>query len=89
MTDKYEFWFIPGSQKLYGSEQLTEVQNNCNEIVTTLNAVLPFPVILKDTILEANQYTEVIKEADFDDKVAGVITWMHTFSPAKNLVSGI
>lgn len=88
MTDKYEFWFIPGSQKLYGSEQLSEVQNNCNVIVASLNEVLPFPVILKETILDADQYTEVIKKANFDDKVAGVITWMHTFSPAKNWLRG-
>ena len=33
----YEFWFVTGSQHLYGEETLLEVENNSKEITNELN----------------------------------------------------
>jgi L-arabinose isomerase len=85
-----EFWFVTGSQFLYGPEALAEVEEDSRVIVERMNAAgsLPYPIVFKIVGTTAENITEVLKEASFEDKVAGVITWMHTFSPAKNWIRG-
>ena len=85
-----EFWFITGSQFLYGPEALAKVEADSKEIVDKMNqaGTLPYPIIFKLVGTTAENITEVLKKANFDDNVAGVITWMHTFSPAKNWIRG-
>ncbi|MDR3253769.1 MAG: L-arabinose isomerase [Endomicrobium sp.] len=87
---KYEFWFIAGSQHLYGKEVLIQVEKNARDIVDKLNAskILPYPVVFKLTAVNAEGITQIMKDVNYDDKVAGIITWMHTFSPAKNWIRG-
>ncbi|MQS90213.1 L-arabinose isomerase [Companilactobacillus mishanensis] len=86
----YEFWFITGSQFLYGPETLKHVEEDAKEIVEKLNESgnLPYPVKFKLVATTAENITKVMKEVNYNDKVAGVITWMHTFSPAKNWIRG-
>lgn len=86
----YEFWFVTGSQFLYGKETLRSVEKDAKEIVDKLNESkkLPYPVKFKLVATTAENITEVMKEVNYNDKVAGVITWMHTFSPAKNWIRG-
>ncbi|WP_300559130.1 L-arabinose isomerase [Companilactobacillus sp.] len=86
----YEFWFITGSQFLYGPETLKSVEKDAKEIVDQLNASkkLPYPIKFKLVATTAENITKVMKEVNYNDKVAGVITWMHTFSPAKNWIRG-
>ncbi|MQS52093.1 L-arabinose isomerase [Companilactobacillus mishanensis] len=86
----YEFWFITGSQFLYGPETLKQVEEDAKEIVEKLNESgnLPYPVKFKLVATTAENITKVMKEVNYNDKVAGVITWMHTFSPAKNWIRG-
>ena len=86
----YEFWFVTGSQHLYGEEQLKAVGADASEIVDKLNASgkLPYPVVFKGVMTTAQSITDFMKEANYNDKVAGVMTWMHTFSPAKNWIRG-
>ena len=86
----YEFWFVAGSQFLYGEEQLRNVENDAKKIVAGLNdsGRLPYKVILKGVMKTADDITSFMKEANYQDNVAGVITWMHTFSPAKNWIRG-
>ncbi|HCW36112.1 MAG TPA: L-arabinose isomerase, partial [Staphylococcus sp.] len=36
----------------------------------------------------ADVITDIMKEANYRDDIAGVITWMHTFSPAKMWIRG-
>ncbi len=86
----YEFWFVTGSQHLYGEEQLKAVGKDAETIVDKLNAsgTLPYKVVYKGVMTTAQSITDFMKEVNYQDKVAGVITWMHTFSPAKNWIRG-
>ncbi|WP_431803322.1 L-arabinose isomerase [Halobacillus andaensis] len=85
-----EFWLVVGSQHLYGDEALAEVKAHAQTITEALNesGVLPYPVVLQDLAVSADQITNVMKEVNYRDEVAGVITWMHTFSPAKMWIRG-
>ncbi|MCH4171875.1 MAG: L-arabinose isomerase [Lactobacillus sp.] len=86
----YKFWFVTGSQFLYGEEQLKSVAKDAEDIVNKLNATgkLPYEVVFKGVMTTADGITQFMKDANYDDEVAGVITWMHTFSPAKNWIRG-
>nr|WP_202812476.1 MULTISPECIES: L-arabinose isomerase [Lacticaseibacillus] len=90
LSQNYEFWFVVGSQSLYGEETLREVQSDGQTITDRLNSEgkLPYPVVFKGVMTTADGITRFMKEANYHDEVAGVITWMHTFSPAKNWIRG-
>lgn len=85
-----EFWFVVGSQHLYGEEALGKVEKNSREIVDCLNksGKLPYKVVFKSLATSAEKIKEIVKEINYRDEVAGVITWMHTFSPAKMWIAG-
>lgn len=85
-----EFWFVTGSQFLYGPEALATVEKNARKVVDEMNnsGSLPYPIIFKIVATTAENITQIMKEANYQDEVAGVITWMHTFSPAKNWIRG-
>lgn len=87
---KKEFWFVVGSQHLYGEEALQEVRDHAEEMVKSLNdsSKLPYPVVLQELAVTADTITKIMKEVNYRDEVAGVITWMHTFSPAKMWIRG-
>lgn len=89
-TLDYKFWFVTGSQFLYGEDQLKSVEKDARDIVDKLNASgkLPYPIEFKLVATTAENITKLMKDANYDDSVAGVITWMHTFSPAKNWIRG-
>lgn len=89
-TNDYEFWFVAGSQHLYGKEALDAVKEDTVKIIDELNknGYLPYPIVFKTVATTADSITQVMKEVNYQDKVAGVITWMHTFSPAKNWIRG-
>ncbi|MGX6979675.1 L-arabinose isomerase [Vagococcus elongatus] len=90
LTEKKEFWFVVGSQHLYGEEALNEVKKHAEEMTAELNnsGKLPYPVVLQELAVSADAITSIMKEINYQDKVAGVITWMHTFSPAKMWIRG-
>ncbi len=85
-----EFWFVVGSQNLYGAEALKEVQAHSEEMVAGLNSsgILPYPLVFKALAVSSESIVKIMKEVNYNDKVAGVITWMHTFSPAKMWIQG-
>lgn len=87
----YKFWFATGSQDLYGDECLANVAKHSEIIVERLNksGVLPFEVILKPTLITNEVIRKTFNEANADNECAGVITWMHTFSPAKSWILGL
>lgn len=89
-TTQKEFWFIVGSQHLYGKEALAEVKAHAQSMTDTLNesGILPYPLVLQDLAVSADTITSMMKEVNYRDEVAGVITWMHTFSPAKMWIRG-
>ena len=85
----YEFWFIVGSQCLYGPEVLATVDARAKEMAETLSKALPYPVVYKVTAKSAGEIADTIKEANYHDECAGIITWCHTFSPSKMWINGL
>ena len=80
----YKFWFATGSQDLYGDECLEKVAQHSRIIVEELNrsGLLPYEVVWKPTLITNEVIRRLFNEANADEECAGVITWMHTFSPA-------
>lgn len=90
-TKPYVFWFVTGSQGLYGDEVLSQVESNSKQMVTGLNheAGLPYAIQFKEVVTTPEAIRRVCLEANSSDHCAGIITWMHTFSPAKMWISGL
>lgn len=91
MLKNFEVWFVTGAQLLYGGDAVIAVDGHSNEMVAGLNASgnLPVKVVYKGTVNSAKEVTATLKAANNDDKCIGVITWMHTFSPAKMWIHGL
>lgn len=87
----YEFWFVVGSQFLYGDEVLKTVAERAEEMAQKMNStgILPCKVVYKVTAKTPEEITKVVKEANYEDKCAGIITWCHTFSPSKMWINGL
>ena len=87
----YQFWFATGSQDLYGDECLAKVAEHSKIIVAKLNesGVLPYELVWKPTLIDNTSIRRLFNEANGDVNCAGVITWMHTFSPAKSWILGL
>ena len=86
---KYHFWFVVGSQDLYGEEVLKTVAQRAAEMAEKMSASLPYPLVYKVTAMSNAQITQIVKEANYDDSCAGIITWCHTFSPSKMWINGL
>ncbi len=84
-----QFWFVVGSQDLYGQEVLDTVAARAKEMADELSKKLPYPLVYKVTGEKSDQITRVIKEANYDDECLGIVTWCHTFSPSKMWLSGL
>ncbi len=89
--NQYEFWFVVGSQFLYGPEVLETVARRAAEMADALNASgsLPCKLVYKVTAKTNKEITDVVREANYDEKCAGIITWCHTFSPSKMWINGL
>ncbi len=85
----YKFWFVVGSQDLYGEEVLKTVAQRAAEMAKEMSKGLPYELIYKVTAMSNAQITGIIKEANYDDSCAGIITWCHTFSPSKMWINGL
>ena len=91
LSKDYKFWFCTGSQDLYGDECLAHVAEHSKQIVDALNksGKLPYEVVWKPTLITNELIRKTFNEANADENCAGVITWMHTFSPAKSWILGL
>ena len=85
----YQFWFLVGSQDLYGEQVLETVARRAAEMAAEMSKRLPYPLVYKVTAMSNAQITQIIKEANYDDSCAGIITWCHTFSPSKMWINGM
>jgi L-arabinose isomerase len=85
-----QFWFVVGSQFLYGPEVLDTVAARAAEMAEKMNAsgLLPGEVVYKVTAKTEREITRVMMDANYDDNCLGVITWCHTFSPSKMWIHG-
>ncbi|CAG0905883.1 unnamed protein product, partial [Darwinula stevensoni] len=88
---KYEVWFVTGSQHLYGAAVLEQVAKNAQTIANYLNsqASIPVQIVFKPVVKTMEEITALCKEANHTENCAGLITWMHTFSPAKMWINGL
>ena len=89
--NEYEVWFVTGSQHLYGPETLRQVEKDSQGIVDGLNASgsLPVTIVCKPVLTTPEAITTLVLEANANRKCIGLITWMHTFSPAKMWIAGL
>lgn len=88
---RYNFWFIIGSQFLYGTDTLNQVEKNAETIINSLNksGTLPCKIIYKSIIKTSSEAVNLIKDANNDLECAGIITFCHTFSPSKMWINGL
>ena len=86
-----EVWFVVGSQHLYGDKILQQVAENSAVVVKELNAKGNFPVkiVLKPTVKTPDEILALCREANHAENCIGIITWMHTFSPARMWIGGL
>lgn len=87
----YKFWFCTGSQDLYGDECLRKVAEHSAKMVEALNASdkIEYEIVLKPTLISQASIRQTLNDANNDPECAGVITWCHTFSPAKMWILGL
>lgn len=88
---QYEIWFVTGSQHLYGPKTLEQVAANSREIAAALgaSAEMPVNIVFKPVVTTPDAIKEVCLAANSASNCIGLITWMHTFSPAKMWISGL
>src|SRR4051812_12075092 len=80
-----QIWFLTGSQRMYGEDVLQQVTKQSRQIAEHLGAAeqVPFRIIAKPVLIDAESIRQVMLEANSSNECLGVVTWMHTFSPAK------
>lgn len=87
----YEVWFVAGSQHLYGEATLNKVEQHSREMAQWMSSSgkLPVKIIFKAVLTTPDAITELCREANNNPNCIGLITWMHTFSPAKMWIAGL
>ena len=87
----FEVWFATGSQDLYGPKTLQLVAEDSQKIVEGLNQSenIPVKVIFKPVLTNPEAIHTLCLEANNNKNCIGLITWMHTFSPAKMWIGGL
>lgn len=90
-TKMYKFWFITGSQNLYGSETLAKVEIHSRKIAEAFECdpVICGNVEFKGVVKSAGEIEDICLKANSDKECIGVITWMHTFSPSQMWIPGL
>ena len=89
--ENFEIWWVTGAQLLYGGDAVVAVDGHSKEMVEGLNASgnIPVKVVYKGTANSSKEVEQVMLAANNDEKCVGIITWMHTFSPAKMWIKGL
>jgi L-arabinose isomerase len=90
-TKTKEVWFVTGTQHLYGVETLKQVAADSVKIATALDESpeISQKVVFKPILTTPDSITELCTEANNSENCIGLITWMHTFSPAKMWIRGL
>lgn len=88
---KLEVWFVTGSQHLYGEETLKEVAKHSIQIARSLNnePSIPVKVVFKPVLKSTEEVYNLCLDVNTNKNCIGIITWMHTFSPAKMWINGL
>jgi len=88
---EFEVWFVAGSQHLYGEATLKKVAQDSQEMARQLtqSGKLPVKIVFKAVVTTPDAISELCREANNTQNCIGLITWMHTFSPAKMWIAGL
>ncbi|MGC9350317.1 MAG: L-arabinose isomerase, partial [Anaerolineae bacterium] len=88
---QYDVWFVTGSQSLYGEEALQQVAEDARKIAEAYAASekLSVNVVFKPVVKTPEEIHNLCAAANTDERCVGLITWMHTFSPAKMWIAGL
>jgi L-arabinose isomerase len=88
---QYEVWFVTGSQHLYGPKTLEQVATDSREIAHALDesGEIPVQVVFKPVLTTPEDIRQLCLEANSMKNCVGLVTWMHTFSPAKMWIAGL
>ncbi|MEZ0483563.1 L-arabinose isomerase [Fibrella aquatica] len=88
---QFEVWFVTGSQHLYGEETLRQVDAHSQVIAEFLDraAAMPVRVVFKPVVKTPDEIYAICQEANVAPNCVGIVTWMHTFSPAKMWIRGL
>jgi len=87
----FEVWFVTGTQHLYGPETLKQVSADSTKIAAAFDKSpkIPVKVVYKPILTTPDSITALCTEANNTKNCIGLITWMHTFSPAKMWIRGL
>src|SRR5512143_1876761 len=90
-TNKLEVWFVTGSQHLYGDATLKKVAEHAQAMALGLSrsGSLPVKVVFKPVVTTPQAIRDICLDANYTRNCIGLITWMHTFSPAKMWIAGL
>jgi len=88
---QYEVWFVTGSQHLYGQKTLEAVAEHSRAIANFLynSTHIPVQIVFKPVLTTPEAIRDLCLEANSSKTCVGLITWMHTFSPAKMWIAGL
>ena len=91
ISSEKEIWFVTGSQHLYGPETLKQVANNAKTIASELSASarINVQIVYKDIVTTPEEITALCIAANSSKNCIGILSWMHTFSPAKMWIAGL
>src|SRR4029077_13197823 len=86
-----EAWFVTGSQHLYGTGTLKKVEEHATTIARGLSASpeIPVKIVAKPVLTTSESIQELCLDANKTKNCIGLITWMHTFSPARMWIAGL
>ena len=89
--NEYALWFVTGSQHLYGEETLSQVAVHSQQIVAGLSSgeAIPLTIVFQPVLTGPDAIRDLCRAANSDPHCAGLISWMHTFSPAKMWIGGL
>jgi L-arabinose isomerase len=82
---------VTGSQELYGPGPLKTVADNSRTVAKALNAAegMPYPLVFKSVLTTSEGIRAVCLEANEAPNCAGLVLWMHTFSPSRMWIGGL
>src|SRR5687767_2041960 len=88
---QFDVWFVTGSQHLYGPETIEQVAEHSRTIAAALSdaSTIPVNVVFKPVLTTPDEIRRLCVEANSDERCVGLVTWMHTFSPAKMWIAGL
>jgi L-arabinose isomerase len=88
---QFQVWFATGSQNLYGTSVLTQVDVHSSQIASAFgqDEHIPVTIVFKPVLQSSAEIVELCQAANFDKSCIGLILWMHTFSPAKMWINGL